>query len=74
MKAAAREIKSSGWTTNEERRSGTPLASLLAAAKANRADAMVLGARMTSGLERVLVGSVAEGALDRFTRPVLLVR
>ena len=74
LKAAARELQSAGWTTKEEIRSGPPLASLLAAAQSNRADAMVLGARMTSGLERVLVGSVAEGALDRFTKPVLLVR
>ena len=74
LKAAARELRRAGWTTAEEVRSGPPLASLLAAAKSHRADALVLGARTTTGLDRVLVGSVAESALDRFAKPVLLVR
>jgi nucleotide-binding universal stress UspA family protein len=35
---------------------------------------LVLGARETSGLKRMLLGSVAEGALNNSRIPVLLVR
>jgi nucleotide-binding universal stress UspA family protein len=74
LKAAARELQRAGWTTEEEIRKGPALASLLNAARSHRADVLVLGARATSGLQRVLVGSVAEGALERSAKTVLLVR
>lgn len=41
---------------------------------AHRADILVLGARATSGLTRLLLGSVAQGALSISRTPVLLVR
>jgi nucleotide-binding universal stress UspA family protein len=74
LKAAARQLQRAGWSTKEEVRSGAALGGLLDAVKSHRADVLVLGARTTSGLDRVLVGSVAEGALDRSAKPVLLVR
>ena len=39
-----------------------------------RADLLVLGARGTGGLARLLLGSVADGALRLATVPVLVVK
>ena len=55
-------------------RVGAPLATLLKAAEEHHADVLVVGARATGGLERALLGSVANGALNRSPVPVLLVR
>jgi nucleotide-binding universal stress UspA family protein len=55
-------------------REGVPLAEVLREAAASRADLLVVGARGTGGLARLLLGSVAEGALDRSPVPVLLVK
>lgn len=70
----AARLRRSGWTAKSEVHSGAPLASLLKAVEVHRADVLVLGARATSGLERALLGSVANGALDRSPVPVLLAR
>ena len=64
----------SGWTAKSEVRFGAPLASLLEAVEEHRADVLMLGARAMSGLENALLGSVANGALDRSPVPVMLVR
>jgi nucleotide-binding universal stress UspA family protein len=71
---AAARLKSMGWATETEVRTGPPLIGLLSAARAHDADVLVLGARETSGLRRMLLGSVAEGALNNSRIPVLLVR
>jgi nucleotide-binding universal stress UspA family protein len=63
-----------GWTASGELRVGAPLEQLLAAARDHAADVLVLGARAASGLERLLLGSVANGALSRSLTSVLLVR
>jgi nucleotide-binding universal stress UspA family protein len=55
-------------------REGVPLAELLQEVAASRADLLVVGARGTGGLARLLLGSVAEGVLDRSPVPVLLVK
>jgi nucleotide-binding universal stress UspA family protein len=55
-------------------REGVPLVDLLHEAAGFRADLLVVGARGTGGLARLLLGSVAEGALDRSPGPVLLVK
>ena len=72
--AGAARLERSGWKAKTEVRVGAPLASLLKAVEEHRADVLVLGARATGGLERALLGSVANGALDRSPVPVLLVR
>ena len=72
--AGAARLERSGWKPKTEVRVGAPLASLLKAVEEHRADVLVLGARATGGLERALLGSVANGALDRSPVPVLLVR
>ena len=72
--AGAARLERSGWMAKGEVRVGAPLASLLEAVREHRADVLILGARSTSGLERALLGSVANGALDRSPVPVMLVR
>ena len=63
-----------GWRVDTSVRTGVPLDELLKAANEAGADLIALGARGTSGLDRLLLGSVAEGALKRASVPVLLVR
>ena len=66
----AARLARSGWTVKCEVRAGAPLPTLLKAVADHRADVLVLGARATNGLERALLGSVANGALN--TSPVVL--
>lgn len=72
--AAVLRLNRCGWAVTGEVREGAPLANLLGAADDHRADVLVLGARATSGVERALLGSVANGAMNRSSVPVLLVR
>jgi len=71
---AAVLLKRAGWSARGVVREGVPLAEVLREAAASRADLLVVGARGTGGLARLLLGSVAEGALDRSPVPVLLVK
>lgn len=73
MDAASRTLAKAGWRVETALRFGVPVVELLKAANASRADLIVLGARGTSGLERLLLGSVAEGTLKRASIPVVLV-
>jgi nucleotide-binding universal stress UspA family protein len=50
-----------------------PLPSLLDAVRTSGADTLVLGAKGQTGAARVLLGSVAEGALKQATVSVLIV-
>jgi nucleotide-binding universal stress UspA family protein len=72
--AAARQLQRAGWKSEQEVCKGPAIQGLLDAARLHRADVLVLGARTTSGLDRVLLGSVAEVALERWAKPLLLVR
>ena len=72
-KVAAR-LARSGWAVRERVHAGAPLDALLATVSATRADVLVVGARGASGVSRLLLGSVAEGALSRSPVPVLVVR
>jgi nucleotide-binding universal stress UspA family protein len=71
---AARPLEHAGWAVETQVRTGVPLAELLAAVHVTRADMLVVGARGVGGLERLLLGSVAEGALSRSPVSVLVVR
>lgn len=73
LEAAARVLRRSGWRVKTEVMLSAPLASILNRASEFGADALVLGARTTSGAARLLLGSVAMGALDRSPIPVLIV-
>jgi nucleotide-binding universal stress UspA family protein len=72
--AAVRTMEKGGWRAQASVRTGVPLAELLEAVKEARADLLVLGARGTGGLARVLLGSVAAGALRLASVPVLVVK
>jgi nucleotide-binding universal stress UspA family protein len=74
LEAALARLRGCGWTAKTELRAGAPLERLLRAVEDHRADVFVLGARAVSGVERALLGSVANGALNRSRVPVLLVR
>jgi nucleotide-binding universal stress UspA family protein len=71
---AAHELARAGWRARAEVRSGVPVEELLKAARAHRADLIVLGARGTGGVARLLLGSVADSATRRSPIPVLIVR
>ena len=71
---AARLLTRAGWRARGVVREGLPLVEVLREATASRADLVVIGARGTGGLARLLLGSVAEGVLDRSPVPVLLVK
>lgn len=73
LDVAAGVLRRRGWKVKTQVTLGASLASLLDAASESRADVLVVGARATSGLARVLIGSVAMGALDRSPIPVLIV-
>ena len=53
---------------------GAPLAELLAAIQRTRSQLLIVGARAVSGVDRALLGSVADGALNRAPVPILVVR
>ena len=72
LAAAQARLERAGWRVRIEVRTGRPLDELLAAAHA--ADALVLGSRGVGAMERLLLGSVAEGAVSRAPVPVLVVR
>ena len=63
-----------GWRVDAVLTDGAPLRELLATVTRTEADLLAVGARGVRGLQRLLLGSVAEGALDRSPVPVLLVR
>ena len=66
----AAQLARAGWQVETEVLVGAPLAGLLKAFAQHRGDVLVLGARATSGVERLLLGSVANGALNN--APVVL--
>jgi nucleotide-binding universal stress UspA family protein len=71
---AARTLTRAGWKVNRVVTAGAPLRDLLGTAAKHRADVVVVGAKGVTGIRHLLLGSVAEGALNRSTVPVLIVR
>ena len=74
LDAAADVLTRAGWRVRTALRSGVPTRELLAAAREERAGLLVVGARGAGGLERLLLGSVAEGCATRAPMPVLVVK
>lgn len=74
LAATARDLAAGGWRVDTVVRVGIPLTELLDAVRREGADLLVLGARGASGLERLILGSTAEGALKRAAVPVLIVK
>ena len=71
LEVAQTRLARAGWRVRIDVRAGQPLEELLAAAA--DADVLVVGARGVGGVERLLIGSVAEGVVSRATKPVLVV-
>ena len=74
LNLASSTLRAAGWKTQLRVVSVDPLRGLLAAVADTNANLLVVGARGVNGLERILLGSVAEGALDHSPAPVLVVR
>ena len=74
LNRAAAELKRNRWHTRTMLVHGEPLRDLLGAVTAARAQLLVVGARGTSGVRHLLLGSVAEGALNRSPVAVLVAR
>jgi nucleotide-binding universal stress UspA family protein len=70
----ARHLRRSGWRVQSAIVWGTPVPQLLSTASRARAHLLVIGARGVGGVKRLLLGSVAEGVLDRAPMSILLVR
>lgn len=73
LATAVARLEGAGWTARAELMSGSPLDQILKLIDKASADVLVLGARGISGMERALLGSVANGAVNRSPVPVLLV-
>ena len=74
VEAVAATLAHAGWRARGVVRSGVPLAGLLAAVRAERADVLVLGARGAGAITHFLLGSVAEAALKHAPVEVLIVK
>lgn len=74
LNRAAAGLQRAGWQTRTMLVHGEPLRDLLRAVGTSRAHLLVVGARGTSGVRYLLLGSVAEGALNQSSVSVLLVR
>jgi nucleotide-binding universal stress UspA family protein len=74
LNRAADGLKRTGWQTRTMLVHGEPLRDLLRAVATSRARLLVVGARGTSGVRYLLLGSVAEGALNQSPVSVLVVR
>jgi nucleotide-binding universal stress UspA family protein len=70
--AAVAELERAGWRARAMVRLGQPLPELVDAEAG--ATLLVLGARGVGGIERLLLGSVAEGALDHAPVSVLIAK
>jgi nucleotide-binding universal stress UspA family protein len=74
LSLAARRLTREGWAVEKLLRRGIPLSELLRAAATKRTDITIVGARGATGLERLLLGSVAEGTLAHSPGSVLVVK
>ena len=74
VETAARQLGRAGWRTRAQVRVGAPVTELLDAVRDSRADLVAVGARGVGAVERLVLGSVAEGVLSRAPVTVLVVR
>lgn len=74
LNRAAATLEHAGWRARPRLVHGEPLRELLSAVTASRAQLLVVGAKGVSGVRYLLLGSVAEGALNQSPVSVLVVR
>ena len=70
----AEPLRAAGWRVDIAIPDAAPLTALLAAVRKADADLLIVGATGASQVRRLLLGTVAQGALDRSPVPVLVVR
>lgn len=73
LQQAQRVLQAGGWNVHLELTRGAPLSDLMDIVTRTRADVLVVGARGCTAIDRLILGSVAEGALNRSPVPVLVV-
>jgi nucleotide-binding universal stress UspA family protein len=71
---AAPALEARGWKVTPLAFAGEPLAALLDVVDEHRVDVLVVGARSTGGAARLLLGSVAQSALNLTDVPLLIAR
>ena len=74
LQLLAKGPRAAGWRVAVAVTNVAPLRSLLSAVNDARADVLIVGATGASRIQRLLLGSVAQGVLDRSPVPVLIVR
>jgi nucleotide-binding universal stress UspA family protein len=74
LQRLAKAPRAAGWRVDTSITHDAPLRSLLASVTDAGADVLIVGATGASQLRRLLLGSVAQGALDRCPVPILVVR
>ena len=74
LRGAAATLRRRGWRTRIVLLRGEPLRDLLGVVAASRAQLLVVGAKGTSGVRYLLLGSVAEGAINHSPVAVLVAR
>lgn len=72
LETARARLAGAGWRVKTEVRMGRPLDEILLASRS--VDVLVVGARGVGAIERILLGSVAGGAVTHAPVPVLIVR
>jgi nucleotide-binding universal stress UspA family protein len=70
--ARCASARRSFWNVDRVVTTGAPLRDLLATVGKKRADLVVVGAKGTTGVRHLLLGSVAEGALNRSPVPIFI--
>lgn len=72
LKEPVARLEASGWKVRTAVRCGAPLAELLQAVETAGANLLAVGTRGNAAVERFILGSVAEGALNHARVPVLV--
>jgi nucleotide-binding universal stress UspA family protein len=74
LDSATERLTAAGWQVTRILGETPPLGGLLHAVTTTRADLLAVGAKGATGLRHLLLGSVAEGALNHSPVPVLIAR
>lgn len=74
MASDAQRLRDAGFRTAIAARAGEPIAEIVACAADGGFDLIVMATHGRTGLRRALMGSVAQGVLERSPVPVMLVR
>jgi len=74
LRKALADAQSAGVTATSKLDEGDSVERIIELAKSNGADLIVMGSHGRAGLDRLLLGSVAEGVLRKSTIPVMIAK